>query len=367
MKNIVCLAPKDNVLYNFRKEVMDAIKGAGYNVILVCPYGKKIEYFTDRGFEYIDININRHGTNPVQDIKLIHEYMKILKKVHADLVLTYTTKCSVYGGIACRLLGIPYIVNNSGLKIVDKDKKILNKILNSLYKVGYCKASLMMYQNEYEAKIINSILKNKVSYKIIPGSGVNIKEFKYVEYPKSNNEIIFNYVARVVDFKGIYELLKCAEIFKVKYDNIRFIIYGSFENHSYEKLVMEAVDKNIVEYGGVQLDMKPKIEIAHAVIHPSYYEGMTNVCLEHSAMGRPCIVSNVPGCKEIVENGKIGYVFEVKNVRDMEQQIEKFIKLPLDVKKSMGIYARKKIEKEFDRNSVVEIYLKEINKLLVNN
>jgi glycosyltransferase involved in cell wall biosynthesis len=364
MNNIVCLAPKDNVFYNFRKEVINAIKEAGNNVILLSPYGKKIDYFTEHGCQFIDIKIDRRGTSLLNDFKLILAYIKVFRRVKPDLVLTYTTKCSVYGGIACRLLNIPYIVNNAGLIETGNPNSKLEKLLYILYKVGFGKASCMMYQNSHERETINDILGNKVHYRDIPGSGVNIDDFKLAPYPENDDVITFNYVARIVKTKGIDEFLECAKLIKEKYHNTRFVIYGDYDDDEYRKIIDNYQKAGIIEYGGILIDMKPAIIAAHAVIHPSYYEGMTNVVLEHSAMGRVCIVSDIPGCREGVENGKTGYVFDVKNVNSIVDSVSRFIELPHRDKEKMGLAARTKMLKEFDRRIVTDCYMNEISKVV---
>ena len=142
------------------------------------------------------------------------------------------------------------------------------------------------------------------------------------------------------------------------------MIYGDYDDNSYREKVKRLEKRGIVEYGGVNLDMKPCIESAHAVIHPSYYEGMTNVVLEHSAMGRPCLGSNIPGVREGIEDGKTGFLFEVKNVDSMVAAVKKFIELPYEDKVKMGKAARAKMEREFDRKIVTKVYLDEIKSII---
>ena len=144
-------------------------------------------------------------------------------------------------------------------------------------------------------------------------------------------------------------------------------LYGDYDDDSYRARVYDLEKKGIVEYGGIQLDMKPYIKKAHAVIHPSYYEGMTNVILEHAAMGRPAIASDIPGCREGIDEGVSGYTFELKNVEDLVQKIEKFLSLSHEERKAMGKAARAKMEREFDREIVTNIYLEEIDRILLEN
>lgn len=361
MKKIMLISPKDNNFYNFRSELILKLKEMGHEVVLVCPYGKKIDYFTERGCRFIDISIDRRGTSIRNDLKLIKDYKKIIKVERPDVVLTYTSKPSIYVGYVCGKLHIPYIVNNAGLM---DTTGMFDKFMKLLYKIGWSKASCIMYQNTYERDVVNKLLHNKVHFRDIPGSGVNLEEFKFTEYPESDDIITFNYVARIVKIKGINELLECAERIKSKYSNTRFVLYGDYDDDSYRQKVEDLERRGIVEYGGIRLDMKPYITKAHAVIHPSYYEGMTNVVLEHSAMGRPCIGSNIPGVREEIDDGKTGYLHEVKNVDSMVAAVEKFLSLSHEEKARMGRMAREKMEYEFSREIVTEAYLEEIGKVL---
>lgn len=363
MSKIMLVSPKDNNFYNFRSELILELYNLGHEVILVCPYGKKMDFFTERGCRFIDITMDRRGTSIFNDLKLINSYKKLLKEEAPDVVLTYTSKPSIYVGYICGKMKIPYIVNNAGLM---EASGLFDKFMKLLYKIGWSKASCIMFQNAGERNEINKLLKGKVHYRDLPGSGVNLDQFTFKEYPKNDGTIIFNYVARIVKIKGIDELLECAQIIKSKYSNVEFILYGDYDDDEYQEKISQLEKTNIVKYGGIQMDIKPCIEKAHAVIHPSYYEGMTNVVLEHGAMGRPCIGSNVPGVKDGIEDGKTGFLFEVKNVKSMVEAVEKFIQLKYEEKSEMGRNARIKMEKEFDRNIVTNIYIKEINSILKN-
>lgn len=367
MAKILLLSPKDNNFYNFRSELILKLKNLGYEIVLVCPYGKKIDYFTERGCRFIDLNLQRRGTNIFADLKLIYQYYKIIKEEKPDLVLTYTTKSSTYGGLACRLTKTPYIVNNAGMYRKEDFNKIIWFVLKSLYKLSYSHANCLMYQNAYERDTINGIIKKKVPYRAIPGSGVNINDFNYKNYPNDDENIIINYVARIVKIKGIDELLQCAHIIHQNHKNVTFVLYGDYDDDYYREKIKKAEEAGEIKYGGIQMDMKPYIEKCHAVIHPSYYEGMTNVVLEHSAMGRPCIGSNIPGVKEGIEDEKTGFLFSVQNVSSMVDAVEKFLSLPHKEKEAMGLAAHKKMVDEFDREIVTNTYLEEINRILYNN
>lgn len=364
MKNkVLFLVNKDNVIYNFRRELAYALIDKGYEVIINSPYGRKIDCMTERGCIFEDLKIDRRGANPLKDLKLIYDYFKLMRKLKPDVVLAYTSKCSIYGGMICRVMGIPYIINNAGLIESSNYNPIIGHIINILYRIGFKGASCMMFQNARERDYILPLIGN-IHYHDIPGSGVNLDYFSFTDYPLNDEKIIFNYVARIVDFKGINELLSCAKIIKQKYPNSEFVLYGDYDDESYRKKVNALEKKGIVKYGGIQMDMRSAISKAHCVIHPSYYEGITNVILEHGAMGRPAIASNIPGCREAIDEGISGYTFELKNVADLVEKVERFILLTPEQKAQMGKAARKKMEREFNRQTVTNIYIEEIETIL---
>lgn len=344
----------------FREQLIYKLRKLDYNVVLLSENGMEVQRFTSVDCRFEEIHMDRRGKSVFNDEKLLLDYYRIIKKIHPDLVLLYTTKCSVYGGMVCRVLRIPYIVNNAGL--IDSNG-LFSKFLNLLYKLGFGDASCMMYQNSEEQRIVQSLLKNKTHFRRIPGSGVDLNEYKYVEYP-NNDFVTFNYVARIMKSKGIEEYLECAKQVHKSYPKTRFRIYGTFDDERYEKIIKEYERRGIVEFCGQKKDMRPEIENASAVIHPSYYEGMTNVVLEHSAMGRPCIGTDVAGVADGILNGRTGYVFKKGDVNALIKSVERFIGLSWGEKREMGKNARCLMEQRFDRKIVTKIYLEEIKLIL---
>ena len=160
--------------------------------------------------------------------------------------------------------------------------------------------------------------------------------------------------------KGIEQYLEAAKTIKCKYSNTEFHILG-FCEQEYEEQLQQLTEDEIINYHGLQKDVIPFLKETSCLIHPSYYpEGMSNVLLEASASCRPVITTNRSGCREIVENEKTGYIIEIKNSQQLIDKIEEFLKLSNDQRKQMGLEARKKVEKEFDRNIVIESYINEI-------
>ena len=356
MKRILVLANNDVGLYNFRKELLERLINEKYEVYISLPDGKRIEDLKKLGCKFID----RRGINPIKDLNLLFKYFKILKVVKPDVVLTYTIKPNIYGSIACRFKKIPYIVNITGLGTAIESGNLLSKILLKLYKFALKKAKCIFFQNDSNKELFEKkkIIHNNA--RRIPGSGVNIIKNAYVDYP-NNNIIKFLFIGRIMQAKGIAEFLKSAKIIKEKYKNTEFIILGNYDQEKKKKKVEEYVKEDVVKYEGFQSDVRKYMIESNCLILPSHFgEGMANVLLEAAATGRPIIASNIAGCKETINDGENGYIVEAKSVDDLVEKIEKFLNLSYEQQREMGLKGRRKMEKEFDRNIVVNAYLEEI-------
>src|SRR5690625_2217050 len=300
MKKVLILVNHDVVIYNFRKELVQQLLRENYKVYISSPYGKKIDYLIDMGCEYIETNLDRHGTNIINDFKLISKYRKILKKIKPDVVLSYTIKPNIYGGLACKSLKIPYIATITGLGTALEKDGLMQKLLMILYKIAFKKIYKIFFQNQKNMQFFQKFGISNDKHKMVSGSGVNLDEFSYSDYPEQNDKLKILYIGRIMKEKGIEELTEAAKIIKQKNDNIIFNADGFYEE-DYASKAKELERLNIINFHGSQNNVKKYIQNSNVVILPSYHEGMANVLLEASAMGRPIIASTIPGCEEIFE------------------------------------------------------------------
>lgn len=361
MKKILILANNDIGLYNFRKELIERLIQERNEVYISLPYGERVKDLEKLGCIFVETNVDRRGTNPIKDLKLILKYKNILKIVKPDIVLTYTIKPNIYGGLMCRIKNIPYICNITGLGTATENKSIVQKIVFVLYKCALKRVKCCFVQNSENLQFLtDNKLVDKMRCKLIPGSGVNLKHFKVLPYPNNSENVRFLFISRIMKEKGIEQYLEAAKVIKGKYSNTEFHVLG-FCEQEYEAQLQKLTEDGIINYHGLQKDVIPFLKETSCLIHPSYYpEGMSNVLLEASASGRPVITTNRSGCREIIDDGKTGYIIEIKKSQQLIDKIEEFLKLSNDQRKQMGLEARKKVEKEFDRNIVIEEYFKEM-------
>jgi len=361
MKKIFLISPIIENLTLFRRELILALAEKGYDVTLLCSYQQEYEEFSRVGVKCINVDIDRRGTNPLSEFKLLRTYYRIFKKKRPDVVLTYTSKCSIYGGIVCRCLKIPYVINNSGLFDPKRIGKLFGVFLNILHRAGYSNTSCMMYQNPTEMEFFQRIFRKKIPFRLLPGSGVNLDKFQVLSFPQ-DDECNFLMICRIQKEKGIEEYLQAAIVLKKKYSNANFWVLGGFDE-DYHVQIDNLVKDGVLSYFEPVKDVRPFIEKAHCIVNPSYHEGMSNVLLEASASGRPAIASDCPGCNNIIQNEVSGYLAKVADANDLSAQMERFINLPLSEKIKMGLAGRKIVEKKFDRRIVVNAYLEEIEKI----
>ena len=357
---ILIVANNSNGLYRFRRELIEQLVSKKYDVYISVPNGNAINEFEKLNSKVIKTAVDRRGINLFKDLKLFMTYVHMLREIKPDVVLSYTIKPNIYCGMACRLKKVKQLANITGLGTAFENGGILKKLLIFMYKIAMKKTKCIFFQNETNMNIFKDYKIVKGAYKLIPGSGVNLGRFPLEKYPK-NDIIKFLFVGRIMKGKGIEEFLEAAKIIRNKYNNTEFVILGSYDEDKYKEKIEEYVKKDIVKYKGFQSDVRKYMVESNCLILPSYFEGLANVLLEAAATGRPIIASNIPGCKETIDNGENGYLVEVKSVDSLVEKIERFLNLSYEEQREMGLKGRRKVEKEFDRNIVVNAYMEEIN------
>ena len=357
MKKILILINSSGGLYDFRNELIESLLSE-YDVAASLPDEVKTKELSEEGCRILYTPINRRGMNPAEDFKLLVRYLRILRREKPDLVLTYTIKPNIYGGFCCRLLKIPYIVTVTGLGSAFQKKGLLRKIIVIMYRMALKRATCVFFQNQENAEVFEKYHIRGKHFRLVNGSGVNLKRHRYEEYPVSE-DTIFIFVGRMMREKGVEELLEAAGELSKKH--VRFQFLGYCDEDLQDKLD-EAEERGMIEQLGFHPDVHEYIKQASALVLPSYHEGMSNVLMEASATGRPVIATNISGCREIFEEGITGFGCRKADSRDLIRALEKFLKLSKDKRAQMGRMARKKMEREFDREAVSEAYLEEIEK-----
>lgn len=359
MSTVLVLVNHDITIHYFRSEVMAALVENGYRVLVSCPREEKTADLEALGCEIVETSIDRKGTNPLKDIKLFLTYVSIIRHIQPDVVLTYTIKPNIYGGLACRYLKVPYMPNITGLGTAVENPGFLQHLTTFLYRPALKRAHRVFFQNTENRAFFEKKRIALGKHALLPGSGVNLTRFTPLPYP-SKETIEFVFISRIMKEKGIDEYLETARVIRSNYPNTKFHICGFYEE-MYKETLKELQEDGTIIYLGKVDDVREVIKHTHCTIHPSFYpEGMSNVLLESSACARPIITTDRSGCREIVEEEVTGFVVPVRDTNALIETVERFIQLPHEQKIQMGLAGRKKVEREFDRQIVVDAYMKEI-------
>ena len=369
---IALLTNNDDDVYCFRKELIEALIEDGYQMLISCPDGPKFELMRDIPYIYDNPDIDRRGTNPIKDYKLMRHYKKLFKQYKPSVVLTYTAKPNVYASLAAHKLGISVINNLTGLGSVVNETGFMKSFIMWLFKKAYRKSACMMFQNATNMQVAIDAGMVKGKYRLIPGSGVDTDRYPLQPYPeggdgKTGAPVVFNYIGRVMHDKGVDNYIEAAKRIKANYPLTEFNLMGFIEPTEihYEKDLKDLQEQGIVIYRGSLKDVKPYIMRSHCTIHPSTYgEGMSNVLQESASSGRFLITTNNPGCQETVEDGKTGYIYQGGNVDALVSTIVRFLALPNSERKIAGELGRKRMEEHFSRQIVINAYREEIKRIL---
>lgn len=356
---VLFLVNHDVVIYNFRLELVERLLQEGYEVWISSPYGERIDDLKKLGCYYVEADISRHGMNPITELRLLQYYKKIIKKIKPDMVFTYTIKPNIYGAMASRKYKIPCVVNITGLGTAVENGGLTQKITVMLYRLAFTKIQRVYFQNEENRQFFVDRKLAMGKHGMLPGSGVNLERFAPIQYP-NDNTIEFAFIARIMKEKGIDNYLEAARIIHKKYSNTVFHVCG-FCEAEYDGKLQEYVDDGSVIYHGMVRNVREIHKVCQCIIHPTYYpEGLSNVLLEACASSRLIITTDRSGCREVVDDGINGFIVKQQDTKDLVRVIEKFISLPYEKRKEMGENARIKVEKEFDRQIVVEKYMEEL-------
>ncbi|MDD3840983.1 MAG: glycosyltransferase family 4 protein [Clostridia bacterium] len=359
-KRILILSNHFITLYNFRKELIKKIIDEGHEVYISMPKSDDNVFFEDMGCKIIETSVDRRGINPVEDLKLVTKYIRIMKDVKPDIIFSFTIKPNIYGSIASNIMKYKQINNITGTGGTFLKRTFVSEVVKFLYKQSIKKSYKVFFQNSGDRDLFINNNMVKDNFAMLPGSGVNLEQFKMSDFPQGG-ENNFIFIGRIMKIKGIEQYLQAAKMIKKEHSNTNFYVAGFIEEEKYKPLIEDYDKKGIINYIGYQKDIKSWIEKCHCTILPSHGgEGVPNALLESSAMGRVCIASNINGSKDVIEDKVTGYLFKAGDANDLCHSVKNFLNLSYEEKVKMGLAARNKVEKEFDRALVIDKYLNEI-------
>jgi glycosyltransferase involved in cell wall biosynthesis len=344
---------------NFRGGLVRALKEHGYEPVVVAPADPTLR-LGELAVRHVEIPIERSGLNPLADLSLLMNYRRILKRLRPVAYLGFTIKPNIYGGHAAATLGIPAIANISGLGTTFIKSGPLRSLVTGLYRFALRRTPVVFFQNpDDRAEFVDGGLVRSEQTRLLPGSGIDLGRFLQVPLP--DGPVTFLFIGRMLGDKGVCELIEASRLLRKDRADVRVQLLGAIDDGNRTAIKPTEIDRTVsdglVEYLGETNDVRPFIDKASAVVLPSYREGLPRSLLEAGAMGRPLIATDVPGCREVVEDGVNGFLCEARSPSSLIDAMNRFIQLSNEQRAQMGDAARQKVESQFSESVVIQAYL----------
>jgi glycosyltransferase involved in cell wall biosynthesis len=369
-RRVVLAANSSWNIVNFRGGLIRALKAEGYEPVVIAPVDPAAEHrMNELGVERIVIDITRSGLNPFADLALLLKYRSLLKSLRPVAYLGFTIKPNIYGGIAARLTGVPLIANVSGLGTVFINRGPLLALVSRLYRLALKRAAIVFFQNPDDLELfVERGLVRRSQAGLLPGSGIDLDAFQPSPLPLG--PATFLLIGRMLGDKGVREFVEAARHLRPDLPDARFQLLGPLDEGNRSAITRAElnrwVEEGIVEYLGSTDDVRPYLERATVAVLPSYREGLPRSLLEAAAMGRPLIATDVPGCRDLIEDGANGTLCKPKASGSLANAMQKLAKMPRDRLGDMGSASRRLVEKRYSQTVVIGAYLDALGKLLVS-
>lgn len=349
-------------LYNFRKSTIRALQDQGYRVVCLSPqddFSQRLE--GELGAEHVALPMVGKSTGLLQELRSLLFILQTFRRYRPFFVFNFTIKLNLYGGLACTVLRVPFANNISGLGTAFIHDSWLFRRVRQVYGWVNRRARHLFFQNEEDLAVFRDAgLLGDTPMTLLPGSGVDLDHFAFQPLP-ADGPVTFVMIARLLGDKGVREYAGACRRLKEKGVAARCLLVGPLgvSNHSAvsEAEVAGWQEEGILDYRGATDDVRPVIAQSHVLVLPSYREGMPRTVLEAAAMGRPAIVTDVPGCRQAIEAGKTGWLCEVRSDTSLAEQMLNVIGMSAAERQGAGSAARERMEASFNETRVVQAYL----------
>ncbi|MFP6559963.1 glycosyltransferase family 4 protein [Paraburkholderia sp. B3] len=348
-------------IYTYRPGLLRALTEAGARVTVIAPRDRTFAPLTAMGCRCIDLPVASKGTNPLSDLGTLRALYRHYRALRPDVVFHYTIKPNIYGSIAAWLARLPSVAVTTGLGYVFIQKSRAARIAKRLYRFAFRFPREVWFLNRDDEAAFKdqNLLVHPERARLLHGEGVDLDEFAFTPLP-TGDTFSFVLIGRLLWDKGVGEYVEAARALRARYPHARFQLLGPVGVDNPSAISREEVTawerEGVIEYLGETADVRPFIARADCVVLPSYREGVPRTLMEASAMGRPIVATDVPGCREVVENGVNGLLCEARDAASLTAQLAAMLDLPQAERQKMAELGRKKIEKEFDERAVVQRY-----------
>jgi glycosyltransferase involved in cell wall biosynthesis len=348
-------------IYTYRRGLLRMLTECGAEVSVIAPRDRTFEPLIAMGCRCVELPVASKGTDPRDDLKTLVALFREYRATRPHVVFHYTIKPNIYGSIAAKLAGVPSIAVTTGLGYVFIQKSRTAAVAKRLYRLAFRfpREVWFLNQDDRAAFLEQNLLAHPERAQLLHGEGVDLDEYALAPLPPREG-FIFILIGRLLWDKGVAEYVEAARRLRVRYPHARFQLLGPVGVDNPSAITRTDVDawerEHVIEYLGEAHDVRPHIANADCVVLPSYREGVPRTLMEASSMGRPIVATDVPGCREVVDDGVTGLLCEVRNASSLAGKLERMLTMDAQQRAAMGLKGREKVAREFDEKAVVERY-----------
>jgi len=364
MKKLLFVVTEDWYFCSHRISLAKAAKEAGYEVAVATRITdeKYISIIKDADITLFPLKkMTRGGKNPITELRVIRELMKIYQLLQPDIIHHVAIKGVLYGSIAAKLTKMKATVNAlAGLGHIFVSKQLFARILRLIiiftFKFSFGGLNVkFIFQNPDDLKLFVSLkLAESEDCYLIRGSGVNVNQF----IPRNNRRKTTTFIlaSRMLWYKGIGELVEATRILKNKGLQLHVLLAGEPDVQNPKTISKEQLtswhEEGVIEWIGFSSNMAALFSECDVAVLPSFYgEGVPKVLIEAAAMELPIITTQMPGCVEIARHEENGLLVPPQNIQALVDAMERLILKP-SLRKKLGQTGRKIVINEFEESIV---------------
>ncbi|KVA06172.1 glycosyltransferase family 4 protein [Burkholderia ubonensis] len=348
-------------IYTYRHGLIRTLVARGAEVIVAAPRDRTVPLLEQMGCRYVPLSVASKGTSPREDLGTLAALYRHYRALRPHLVFHYTIKPNIYGSVAAWLARVPSVAVTTGLGYVFIQKSRAASIAKRLYRFAFRFPREVWFLNRDDLATFSDerLLAHPERARLLHGEGVDLEQFAPAPLP-AGDAPVFILIGRLLWDKGVREYVEAARIVRAQHPRARFQLLGPLGVDNPSAIGRDDVDawvrEGVVEYLGEAHDVRPHIAAADCVVLPSYREGVPRTLMEASAMGRPVVATDVPGCRDVVADGDTGLLCRVRDSASLAERLAQMIALGPDGRAAMGRRGRQKVVAEFDEQKVVERY-----------
>jgi glycosyltransferase involved in cell wall biosynthesis len=367
MARILFVSNHAFTLSNFRLSVALHLRSEGHEAVFCARADGHETALTNAGFRFVHWDVQDASVNPLRELVSLERLIALMREVRPDVSLHYTIKGVVYGGVAARWLGIPYISFITGLGYAFINEGAVARVAREMYRFVLSAGRAVVFLNRDDLHEFSrrGLLGDAIPV-LMPGEGVDMQHF----HPAATSPVTVSaggmqvlrvlFVGRLLVDKGVREFVECARIVRRRRPEITFQLLGSASSSNPKAIAGDELSawqaEGVVEYLGEARDVRPFVADSAIVVLPSYREGLPRVLLEGAAMSRPVIATDVPGCREVVVDGETGLLVPPRDAQALAAAILRLVDLPQAQREAMGKRGRVLVDSRFSNAQVFAVY-----------